>query len=63
VGRPADVSSGGLKIEIKGRADPHPGTGVALVHEGYVSLTPLMSIVRASEPPAPRRRSPTHLAG
>jgi 5'-nucleotidase len=43
----ADVSSGGLKIEIKGRADPAPGTDVALVHEGYVSLTPLMSIVRA----------------
>ena len=37
----------GLKIEIKGRADPAPGTDVALVHEGYVSLTPLMSIVRA----------------
>ena len=42
----ADVSSGGLKIEIKGRADPAPGTDVALVHEGYVSVTPLMSIVR-----------------
>jgi 5'-nucleotidase len=43
----ADVSSGDLKIEIKGRADPAPGTDVALVHEGYVSVTPLMSIVRA----------------
>jgi len=43
----ADVSSGDLKIEIKGRADPAPGTDVALVHDGYVSVTPLMSIVRS----------------
>jgi len=42
----ADVSQGDLKIEISGRADPAPGTDVALVHEGYVSVTPLMSIVR-----------------
>ena len=48
----ADVSSGDLKIEIKGRADPAPGTDVALVHDGYVSVTPLMSIVRGR----PRRR-------
>jgi len=44
----ADVSSGDLKIEIKGRADPAPGTDVALVNDGYVSVTPLMSIVRGS---------------
>jgi 5'-nucleotidase len=44
----ADVSSGDLKIEIKGRADAAPGTDVALVNEGYVSVTPLMSIVRSS---------------
>ena len=37
---------GDLKIEITGRADPAPGTDVALVHDGYVSVTPLMSIVR-----------------
>ena len=43
----ADVSSGDLKIEIKGRADPAPGTDVALVNDGYVSVTPLMSIVRS----------------
>jgi broad specificity polyphosphatase/5'/3'-nucleotidase SurE len=43
----ADISSGDLKIEIQGRADPAPGTDVALVNEGYVSVTPLMSIVRA----------------
>jgi 5'-nucleotidase len=42
----ADVSQGDLKIEITGRADPAPGTDVALVHDGYVSITPLMSIVR-----------------
>ena len=42
----ADVSQGDLKIEVKGRADAAPGTDVALVHEGYVAVTPLMSIVR-----------------
>jgi 5'-nucleotidase len=42
----ADVSQGDLKIEITGRADPAPGTDVALVHDGWVSVTPLMSIVR-----------------
>jgi 5'/3'-nucleotidase len=44
----ADVSQGDLKIEITGRADPAPGTDVALVHEGFVSVTPLMSIVRGA---------------
>jgi 5'-nucleotidase len=43
----ADVSSGDLKLEITGRADPAPGTDVALIRDGYVSVTPLMSIVRA----------------
>jgi 5'-nucleotidase len=42
----ADVSQGDLRIEISGRADPAPGTDVALVRDGYVSVTPLMSIVR-----------------
>jgi 5'-nucleotidase len=42
----ADVSQGDLRIEINGRADPAPGTDVALVRNGYVSVTPLMSIVR-----------------
>jgi len=42
----ADVSQGDLKIEITGRPDPAPGTDVALVRSGYVSVTPLMSIVR-----------------
>jgi 5'-nucleotidase len=42
----ADVSEGDLKIEITGRADAAPGTDVALVKDGYVSVTPLMSIVR-----------------
>jgi 5'-nucleotidase len=43
----ADVTSGDLKIEITGRGDPAPGTDVALVQQGYVSVTPLMSIVRS----------------
>lgn len=43
----ADVSQGDLRIEISGRADPAPGTDVAIVRDGYVSVTPLMSIVRS----------------
>jgi 5'-nucleotidase len=43
----ADVSQGDLKIEITGRADSAPGTDVAFVQDGYVSVTPLMSIVRS----------------
>jgi len=42
----ADVSEGDLKIEVTGRADPAPGTDAALVRDGFVSVTPLMSIVR-----------------
>jgi 5'-nucleotidase len=42
----ADVSQGDLKIEVTGRADAAPGTDVAIVREGYVSVTPLVSIVR-----------------
>jgi 5'-nucleotidase len=42
----ANVSEGDLKIEITGRADPAPGTDVALVRDGYVTVTPLMSVVR-----------------
>ena len=42
----ADVSEGDLKIEITGRADAAPGTDVAIIADGYVSVTPLMSIVR-----------------
>jgi len=42
----ANVAEGDLKIEITGRGDPAPGTDVAFVHDGYVSVTPLMSIVR-----------------
>ena len=44
---------GDLKIEIKGRADPAPGTDVAIIQEGYVSVTPLMSIVRGPATGAP----------
>ena len=35
----ADVSEGDLKIEITGRADSAPGTDVAFVKDGYVSVT------------------------
>lgn len=43
----ADTSAGDLKLEFSGRADAAPGTDVALVRDGYVAVTPLMSIVRA----------------
>ena len=43
----ADVSGGDLKLEFQGRADAAPGTDVALIREGYVAVTPLMSVVRA----------------
>jgi 5'-nucleotidase len=43
----ADASSGDLKLEFQGRADAAPGTDVALVRDGYVAVTPLMSVVRA----------------
>lgn len=44
----ADASSGDLKLDVKGRADAAPGTDVAAVASGYVSVTPLRSVVRAS---------------
>ena len=43
----ADVSSGDLKLDFKGRADAAPGTDVGMLQSGYVSVTPLMSVVRA----------------
>jgi 5'-nucleotidase len=43
----ADASSGDLKLEFQGRADAAPGTDVAFVRDGYVAVTPLMSVVRA----------------
>jgi 5'-nucleotidase len=43
----ANVSEGDLKLEVTGRADAAPGTDVAAVRAGYVSVTPLMSIVRS----------------
>ena len=43
----AQIEQGDLKLEIAGREDPAPGTDVALVRDGYVAVTPLMSIVRA----------------
>ena len=43
----ADSSGGDLKLEFQGRADAAPGTDVALIRDGYVAVTPLMSVVRA----------------
>jgi 5'-nucleotidase len=43
----ADASSGGLELNVKGRADAAPGTDVAAVASDYVSVTPLRSVVRA----------------
>jgi 5'-nucleotidase len=43
----ADASGGDLKLEFQGRADAAPGTDVALIRDGYVAVTPLMSVVRA----------------
>jgi 5'-nucleotidase len=43
----ADASEGDLKLEFQGRADAAPGTDVATVRDGYVAVTPLMSVVRA----------------
>jgi 5'-nucleotidase len=48
----AEITGGDLKLEISGRDDPAPGTDVALVRDGYVAVTPLMSIVRAPVPGA-----------
>jgi len=44
----ADVSSGDLKLEFQARADAAPGTDVGILQAGYVSVTPLMSVSRAS---------------
>ncbi len=43
----ADVSSGDLRLEFTGRADAAPHTDVGTLQAGYVSVTPLMSVVRA----------------
>jgi 5'-nucleotidase len=48
----ADVSSGDLKLDLQNRTDGAPHTDVGLVRAGYVSVTPLMSIVRAPIPGA-----------
>ncbi|HEX2737426.1 MAG TPA: hypothetical protein VHP57_04755, partial [Acidimicrobiia bacterium] len=45
----ADASSGDLRLEFKGSdRDPAPGSDVALVRDGYASVTPLLGIERAS---------------
>jgi 5'-nucleotidase len=43
----ADVSSGDLRLDFKPRGDAAPGTDVGALQAGYVSVTPLMSVVRA----------------
>ena len=43
----ADSSAGDLKLEFEGRSDSAPGTDVAFIRDGYVAVTPLMSVVRA----------------
>jgi len=43
----ADVSSGDLKLDFKPRGDAGPNTDVAALQQGYVSVTPLMSVGRA----------------
>lgn len=43
----AGVEGGDLKLEVTGQGEPVAGSDVHLVHSGYVSVTPLMSIVRA----------------
>jgi 5'-nucleotidase len=43
----AEIAGGDLKLEVTGAGEPLPGSDVDLVHSGYVSVTPLMSIVRA----------------
>jgi 5'-nucleotidase len=48
----AEIAAGDLRLEISGSEDPAPGTDVALVRDGYVAVTPLMSIVRAPVPGA-----------
>jgi 5'-nucleotidase len=44
----ADVSGGDLKLEFKGRGEAAPGTDVAVVRDGYVAVTPLVSVARAT---------------
>jgi len=36
-----------IRLDVSGRGEAGAGTDAALVQEGYVSVTPLMSIVRA----------------
>ncbi|MFI5047579.1 MAG: 5'/3'-nucleotidase SurE [Acidimicrobiia bacterium] len=43
----ADVSTGDLRLDFKPRGDAAPGTDVGALQAGYVSVTPLMSVVRA----------------
>lgn len=43
----ADVSGGDLKIEFAGLGEASPGTDVALLRDGYVAVTPLISVSRA----------------
>ena len=44
----ADVSDGDLKLEFTGRGEAAPGTDVAVIRDGYVAVTPLVSVARAT---------------
>ena len=58
----ADVSGGDLKLEFKGRGEAAPGTDVAVVRDGYVAVTPLVSVARATPATSgarPRRSRPS----
>jgi 5'-nucleotidase len=43
----AEHTGADIRLEVSGRGEAGPGTDAALVLAGYVSVTPLMSIVRA----------------
>jgi 5'-nucleotidase len=43
----AEFAGTDIRLDVTGRGDPSPDTDAALIQAGYVSVTPLMSIVRA----------------
>jgi len=45
----AEMAGTDVRLDVTGRGEASPGTDAALVLAGYVSVTPLMSIVRAQQ--------------
>ena len=43
----ADVSTGDLRLDVQRRGEARPGTDVAALQAGYVSVTPLLSVARS----------------